>query len=313
MDNHSAAKLEEVAPQSFRLELEIDTASLDSQVARRLGELRPRLAAPGFRRGKAPLAVLQRHYGPELRRQQWEKLAQAEVRRELGERGLRPVAAPLLESLAGGRRVSARFEVFPALPPLELAALRVRKPVVTIGASDIEYMVQRLDSLPAALPADRREELVQVMQAEAAEAAQEEVEHELEAALWAAHPDLPLPAGLLAAHQEELARRGASDVEALTAAARRQLAVQLLLAAAANQLGVRLGPDELWRETERRASLAADPQAELDRLWGSGGEIQEIEEHLLRRRVMAALLAEVEVEEVPTSFEALARRRRARV
>jgi FKBP-type peptidyl-prolyl cis-trans isomerase (trigger factor) len=161
---------------------------------------------------------------------------------------------------------------------------------------------------------ERRAELRRAMEEEAPEAAFEEVALAVEAALLANHPDVDLPAGLLAAQVAELRRLEdpAPPPAVAERRARRRLGAALLLAEAARQEGVRVEPAELWQETERVAAAAREPQEELDRLWSDGAAIQQIEERLLRKKAVAAVLAKARVEEVPTSFESLSRRRRER-
>ena len=65
-------------------------------------------------------------------------------------------------------------------------------------------------------------------------------------------------------------------------------------------------------ETEALAATALEPKEKLDRLWADGEAIQEIEERLLRRLVVAAIIERAKVEAVPVSFTALAERRQAR-
>ncbi|NJL28616.1 MAG: hypothetical protein HC897_12365, partial [Thermoanaerobaculia bacterium] len=105
----------------------------------------------------------------------------------------------------------------------------------------------------------------------------------------------------------------AQTAEAIEAEASRLLKTALLLAEAARQLGIRPDSAELWRETEKLAAETRHPQDELDRIWADGELIHELEDLLLRRRVVAAVIEKAKVEDVPTSFEALARRRKARV
>jgi FKBP-type peptidyl-prolyl cis-trans isomerase (trigger factor) len=306
------ATLEQLSGHEWRLELELDPAALDATVARRLQEMRARAEAPGFRRGKAPLPVLQRTYGAGVRRQQWQRLAQSELRRELAERGLRPAGPPRLEQAAGGT-VVATFELFPAQPPLDLGALQIERPVVEIGEADLDYMEERLPEL-AGGGAERRQELRRAMEEEAPEAVFEELALAVEAALLAAHPELELPPGLLAAQVAELRRleEPAPPVAKAEKRARRRLGAALLLAEAARQEGVRVEPAELWQETERLAGESRDRQEELDRLWSDGAAIQEIEERLLRRKAVDAVLAKARGREAPIAFADLARRRRER-
>lgn len=420
-------KLEPRGPLAWELDLAISGEQIDAEVQRRLVELRPRLRVPGFRPGKAPLSVLRRHHGPRLRQQQWARSAQAEVRRELAERGLQPVLAPRLEPIAEGQAVRARFEVLPELPASDLAQLTIRRPMVAPEEADVDYMIERVreqhrswkpsgrpaaagdrvevdvvasaagwrwpkkgrrrveqivegagpldflggslvgchrgdtlaleatpppgnplapgaatevslqlviravltSSLPA-LDADfvrrcgvadgeissLRSELRSAIASEVAEAVEEEIARAVEEALLGALPRFELPPSLVEAQRESLRRAqegaGGGSVEQLEGEAARLLRTTIAWAHAARQLGVRPDPTALWKETEALAATTRDPQEELDRIWEDAGEIQEIEDRLLRRRVVEAVLATARVEEETTSFRELARRRQQR-
>ncbi len=136
--------LEQLGPLQWQLTLGLDGKKVDGEVERRLAEFRPRARVPGFRRGKAPTAVLERHYGDQLRKEEWQRLAQAELRRELAERGLRPVTAPRMAPVPAETGVRATFEVFPILPAFRFGELTVRRPRVEIQDSDVDYMIDRL-------------------------------------------------------------------------------------------------------------------------------------------------------------------------
>jgi FKBP-type peptidyl-prolyl cis-trans isomerase (trigger factor) len=312
--------LRALGPLEWELTVTLDGDQLDAEVARRLGELVPRARIPGFRPGKAPREVLRRHYGARLRQEQWQRMAHSEVRRELATRQLHPVTAPRLEPRENNG-VCARFEVFPTLPELRFEQLAIERPIVEIGEADVDCLIDRLRADPSAAdvePSTLRAELAALMVAQAEEAVEEELALAVEIALLEAHPALELPTTLLAAQVERLRGRdhGSGDTAGERAtielAARQLLSSTLLLAEASRQLGVRLDPTGLWKETEKLAARTPDPRQELDRLWADGEAIQEIEEQLLRRRVVAAILERAHVEPVPVSFTALAQRRRAR-
>lgn len=313
----------------WELTLGLDDRRIDAEVERRLDELLPRARLPGFRPGRAPREVLRRHYGTRLRQEHWQRMALSEVRRELAARRLHPVTAPRLERYNDETGVRARFEVFPSLPALSFERLAIERPVVEIADDDVERLLDRMRAEHGLEPtqiralgiadgelATLRQQLAASMSAEAEEAVEEELALAVELALLAEHPALELPGSLLVAQIERLRKLGgahAGDSDAaIDGAARRLLATTLLLAEAARQLGIALDPTDLWLETEKLAATAADPREELDRLWADGEAIQEIEERLLRRRVVAAILERAHVLPVPVRFTALAQRRQAR-
>ena len=335
--------VEQIDPLSWRLELELPAAEVGRRVETRLGELRHSARVPGFRPGRAPLAQLRRVYWDAVCREQAERLAQSEVRAALAARGLRPATAPRLdlaglpetpEALASATpRVVATFDVFPALPALDLADLKVEVPRVTIVDADVEHMLGRLReehgrrqtaSRSAARrpgtadgqPDSLRQRLVETMEQELAEAVSAERVLAVEQALVAQTPQLELPPALLAsqlARLRALAPAGqAAEANALEAQARRLLTATFLCAEVARQRGIRPDPTRLWERTQQLADQARDPTAELDRIWGDGALIQDLEEELLRQDVAAAVLAEAQVTEVEMSFTELAARRRLR-
>ncbi len=302
-------------PSRCRLLLPLDPAAVEAGVEQRLAALRPRASAPGFRPGKAPLAVLRRRYGSQLRDEQWRRAAHAALRTELARRGLVAALPPVLSTTPQPDEVEATVEVFPELPSFDLAALVVRRPVVEVQAEDVEALAQRLRPAGAPEPPGWREELAASMRAELPAALGDEAADVVVTALFAAAGELPLPAGLVEAQVAAL-RGGPGGVaaagEELAAKARRLLGETLVLAAAARAAGLAADPAALYAETARLAAAAPDPAAELDRIWADAAWVQEIEDGLLKRRVAAAVLARARVEDEPLRFAELVARRRAR-
>jgi trigger factor len=162
-----------------------------------------------------------------------------------------------------------------------------------------------------------RSELRSGIASEVAQALEEEIACAVEEALLGAFPPFDLPPSLVEAQRENLRQAqeggGGESEGQLEGEAVRLLRTTLAWAHAARQLGVHPDPTALWKETEALAAAARNPQEELDRVWEDASEIQEIEDRLLRRRVVEAVLAAARVEEESTSFRELARRRQQRI
>lgn len=326
-NSFSAVEIEQLGSLEHRITLSLDQAAIDAAVDRRLAKARNTARVPGFRPGKAPLALVRRQFGAAVNRQQWERAAHAAVRRALSERGLRPAAAPRLEPTSGSGRICAHFEVFPQLPVIAVEQLRVEVPRVTITDADVDALLERLRQADGRDWSDRRDELRASMAAELPEALADENAFAIEEALLESVPELELPAVLLAAQIARLrqlnrapsssGRSGRGPTELvpteLEATARRMLGTAILMAETARQLGLRPDPAALWRETESLAASAADPQAELDRIWADGERVQDLEDQLLRNRLVSEVLARATIVEVDLGFDELVARRRARL
>ncbi len=330
--------VEEVGPLGRRLRLPIDKDEVEREVAKRLHLLRRHVDVRGFRRGKAPMSIIEQRHGAAVRQEQWQRTAQKVVRRGLHDHGLWPARAPELEAAEGGAEVVASFEVFPDPPAIDLAALVVERPKVELTEADVDFMsdtvfsrhVHWVDYDPDEDPASRAEreldlmrelgdesgdlanfrmELRRAVTKELEEALDEEIVVNVERALVAAHGDLELPAHLLELQSERL-RAAAERLDWRAgynreAEARRLLAETFLFAAVARQEGIRLDPTETFAETERLAELARHPQEELDRYWSDGTMIQVVEDRLLRKKVAAVVMAKARVEDVEMSLEQL--------
>lgn len=317
------AKLEPTGALSWRLRIVLPANTLLERVDARLDSLRKRLRMRGFRRGKVPLRIVRRRYEDEIAREEAERLAQTQMRTVLGEHNLRPVAPPklVIEDLPIDRAsadaisptVEATFEVFPALPSLDLASLEIEIPNVTIDEADIDHMLSKLS--PADGEVDTlRQQLADVMENELAEALAEERRFLVEQALLARHPDLELPATLVAdetARLRALARHEDRGVE-LEAQARRSLAVLFLSAAIARHHNIVPDATRLWEHTQHVAERSDDPRAELDRIWGDGDRVHQLEEDLLLADVVETVLAKAQITEASMSFRELADRRKRR-
>jgi trigger factor len=109
----------------------------------------------GFRPGKAPRAVLEKLYGPQVAEQVEQTLVAETLGPALEQAGLEPVAEP---EIAAGTLVeaaefvyTARVEVKPVFELPELAGLPARRPRVQVTDADVERELEGLRQRHAAL------------------------------------------------------------------------------------------------------------------------------------------------------------------
>src|SRR5438445_8846460 len=134
-----------------RAVLEIDIS--EDEVARALDRayaaLVQRVTVPGFRRGKAPRAVLERHVGAEaLREEGLERLLPERYAQAVAQAGLSPVARPSFEVKDGADgtvlRLIATVEILPQIVLPDYRAIRVAQEAHPVTDADVDRVLEDL-------------------------------------------------------------------------------------------------------------------------------------------------------------------------
>src|SRR5579863_4009090 len=121
---------------SRRLEVAVPATEVNREVQQRLQRLSRTARLKGFRPGKAPLAVITKQFGEQVRAEVVSDLMRTSFAQAVNERNLRPAAGPRIEPIALGPssdlKYAAHFEVLPEVkvnPPEDLA---VERPSATV-------------------------------------------------------------------------------------------------------------------------------------------------------------------------------------
>lgn len=91
---------EEVSPVVKRLTVEIDQDQVEKALAKQYKRLGKQAKLKGFRPGKAPRSVLERHYGPQINQEVAGELIEASATEAIEQSGLSPVVTPQVEPSA---------------------------------------------------------------------------------------------------------------------------------------------------------------------------------------------------------------------
>ncbi|MDT8438145.1 MAG: trigger factor [Wenzhouxiangellaceae bacterium] len=131
-----------------RLTVEVAVEDIDRQINQRLGELRGKVRLKGFRPGKVPMNVVRQRYGAQVREEVQAETMQSALQDAIREQSLRVAGisslAPDGESDEGGFRFIADVEVYPELDDLDVSAIEIERPAVTIAEQDVDDMIQTL-------------------------------------------------------------------------------------------------------------------------------------------------------------------------
>jgi trigger factor len=131
-----------------RLEVSVPAGDVEQAFSSRLKAFSRTARLKGFRPGKAPLTVVERQFGGQIREEVVSDLVRQSLNQALAEQRLAPVGGPRIEplSLAPGQDLSyaAVFEVFPSIELQGLEAIEVTRPTADVGPAEIDAMIETL-------------------------------------------------------------------------------------------------------------------------------------------------------------------------
>ena len=129
-----------------RMRVEIPEERVRGEIDKRLGNLARSVRIPGFRPGKAPVKIVARHYGRQVRDEVVGGIVQESLVDALEQNELRPAAIPRIAPLETGAGVSytATFDVLPDVTVPQLEAMQIARPVATVADDDVDRMLETM-------------------------------------------------------------------------------------------------------------------------------------------------------------------------
>lgn len=141
-------ELENLGKLERKLTVKIPAGKLDTHIAERVTQLGRDVRLKGFRPGKVPRSVIEKRYGAQIRGEALSDLIGASFREAVDQEKLQPAAAPAINTsgkpVEGEISYTATFEVMPELPEVDLAGLKLSRPVASIEDADIDRMIETL-------------------------------------------------------------------------------------------------------------------------------------------------------------------------
>ena len=152
--------LENLGNLERKLTVKLPAERFDSQVAERVVRMGREVRLKGFRPGKVPRAVIEKRFGEQIRSEVLGDLIRSSFSEAVEQEQLKPVAAPSIDTSGkpeGGEiSYTATFEVMPELPEVDVASLKIERPVAEVADSDIDTMIETLrEQRRSFVPADR--------------------------------------------------------------------------------------------------------------------------------------------------------------
>jgi trigger factor len=131
-----------------RLEVAVPATEVASEVAQRLKRLSRTARLKGFRPGKAPLAVITKQFGDQVRAEVVNDLMRSSFAQAVNQQNLKPAGGPRIEPIEVGPdtdlKYAATFEVLPEIRVNPPDAFLIERPAVEITESDIDAMIENM-------------------------------------------------------------------------------------------------------------------------------------------------------------------------
>ena len=131
-----------------RLEVAVPATEVTREVQQRLKQLSRTARLKGFRPGKAPLGVITKQFGEQVRSEVLSDLMRSSFAQAVTQENLRPAAGPRIEPIAlepeSDLKYAAHFEVLPEVKLNPVEALAIEKPVAAVSDADVDAMIENM-------------------------------------------------------------------------------------------------------------------------------------------------------------------------
>ncbi|MEL6519916.1 MAG: trigger factor [Pseudomonadota bacterium] len=131
-------------------QIKITAAELEAKVTEKLTEAQPEVEMKGFRKGKVPLALLKKQFGPRLMGEAMQEAVDGAMSSHFEESGDRPAMQPKVEMQGENWKegddveVNLSYEALPAIPEVELGDIKLERLVVKADESSVTEALEEL-------------------------------------------------------------------------------------------------------------------------------------------------------------------------
>jgi trigger factor len=137
------------SPLERQLKVAVPVAKLEAEIAERIRKLARTVKMQGFRPGKVPIKMVERHYGFQVRQEALSESVQSAFAEAVRTQNFRVVGMPRFEPVQSGPDASAFefeavFEVYPDITMGELAARKVTRPVTEVSEANVDATIETL-------------------------------------------------------------------------------------------------------------------------------------------------------------------------
>ena len=141
--------VENISAVEKRLKIQVPAEEVKSKVDARLREIGKQVRLKGFRPGRIPFSVLKQRYGPQARQEVIQQETQTALQQAIEQESLRIASNPRLDEAPvldddSGLEVNAIVEIYPELAPIDVSAIAIDQPDVSVTDDDVAEMLETL-------------------------------------------------------------------------------------------------------------------------------------------------------------------------
>ena len=128
----------------------VSAAELDAKVNEKLAEAAPEIEMKGFRKGKVPMPLLKKQFGPRLLGDAMQETIDGAMNRHFEDSGDRPAMQPKVEMTnqdwkeGDDVEVAMSYEALPEIPEVDLKSISLEKLVVKPADADVDEALGKL-------------------------------------------------------------------------------------------------------------------------------------------------------------------------
>ncbi len=157
-----ATIIEDISSTKKRLKIEIPADILEKEYAGSLDNVRQRARIPGFRPGKAPMSMIEKRFGDDIKSELLEKLIPTYYAEAVKEADLAPVAMPKIETNIDLKRneplvFSLTVEVRPKIGEMNYSGIKVTGITASVDDKEVDDTLKGLQNDRAMFDAVDRE------------------------------------------------------------------------------------------------------------------------------------------------------------
>ncbi|KQT37487.1 trigger factor [Methylophilus sp. Leaf414] len=139
----AAVSVETVSNLERRMTIKVPLAPLEGQIRQRLQQISRTAKFSGFRPGKAPVGLVNQHYGNQVRDEVYSKAVETSFGDAVEQNKLRVAGFPNIEHLpfkeaAEELEYVATFEIFPEVTVGDLSKVKIERPTLEVTDADVE-------------------------------------------------------------------------------------------------------------------------------------------------------------------------------
>lgn len=139
----AAVSVETVSNLERRMTIKVPLAPLEGQIRQRLQQISRTAKFAGFRPGKAPIGLVNQHYGDQVRDEVYSKAVETSFGEAVEQNKLRVAGFPNIEHIpfkdaAEEFEYIATFEVFPEVAIGDLSKVKIERPTLEVTDADVE-------------------------------------------------------------------------------------------------------------------------------------------------------------------------------